>query len=55
MLFMPLVILAVIGYAGAGFMAAIYPEPLGRVVATGGLIVFIISFIMARKFSNVEI
>ena len=28
---------------------------LGRVVATGGLIVFIISFIMARKFSNVEI
>ena len=40
MLFMPLVILAVIGYAGAGFMDAIYTEPLGRVVATGGLIVF---------------
>ena len=55
MLFMPLVILAVIGYAGAGFMDAIYTEPLGRVVATGGLIVFIISFIMARKFSNVEV
>ena len=55
MLFMPLGILAVIGYAGAGFMDAIYTEPLGRVVATGGLIVFIISFIMARKFSNVEI
>ena len=55
MLFMPLVILAVIGYAGAGFMDAIYTEPLGRVMATGGLIVFIISFIMARKFSNVEI
>ena len=55
MLFMPLVILGVIGYAGAGFMDAIYTEPLGRVVATGGLIVFIISFIMARKFSNVEI
>ena len=55
MLFMPLVILAVIGYAGAGFMDAIYTEPLGRVVATGGLIVFIISFIMARTFSNVEI
>ena len=55
MLFMPLVILGVIGYAGAGFMDAIYTEPLGRLVATGGLIVFIISFIMARKFSNVEI
>lgn len=55
MLFMPLVILGVIGYAGAGFMDAIYTTALGRVVATGGLIVFIISFIMARKFSNVEI
>lgn len=55
MLFMPLVILGVISYAGAGFMDAIYTEPLGRLVATGGLIVFIISFIMARKFSNVEI
>lgn len=55
MLFMPLVILGVIGYAGAGFMDAIYTEPLGRLVATGGLIVFIISLIMARKFSNVEI
>lgn len=55
MLFMPLVILGVIGYAGAGFMDAIYTEPLGRLVSTGGLIIFIISFIMARKFSNVEI
>lgn len=55
MLFMPLVILLVIGYAGAGFMDAIYTEPIGRLVATGGLIVFIISFIMARKFSNVKI
>lgn len=55
MLFMPLVILLVIGYAGAGFMDAIYTEPIGRLVATGGLIVFIISFVMARKFSNVKI
>lgn len=55
MLFMPLVILLVIGYAGAGFMDAIYTEPIGRMVATGGLIVFIISYIMARKFSSVKI
>lgn len=55
MLFMPLVILAVIGYAGAGFMDAIYTTALGRLVATGGLVVFIISFLMARKFSNVKI
>ena len=55
MLFMPLVILGVIGYAGAGFMDAIYTTPMGRVVATGGLAVFIISFVLARKFSNIEV
>jgi len=55
MLFMPLVILGVIGYAGAGFMDTIYTTAVGKIVATGGLIVFIISFIMARKFSSVKI
>lgn len=55
MLFMPLVILLVIGYAGAGFMDALYTETAGRIVATGGLMVFIFSFIMARKFSRVKI
>ncbi|MEI3348846.1 MAG: type II secretion system F family protein [Dysosmobacter sp.] len=54
MLVMPLVILGIIGTAGAGFMDAIYTEPAGRAVATEGLVVLIISF-MARKFSNVEI
>ena len=55
MLFMPLVILGVIGYAGAGFMDAIYTTTMGRIVSTGGLVVFIISFIMARKFSNIKL
>jgi len=55
MLLLPLVILGVIGYAGAGFMDAIYTTGAGRIVSTGGLIVFIISFIMARKFSNVKL
>lgn len=55
MLFMPLVILGVIGYAGAGFMSAIYETGIGRIVATGGLIVFIISFFLARKFSNIRL
>lgn len=54
MLLMPVVILGVIAYAGAGFMDAIY-EGAGRLIATGGLIIFIISYIMARKFSNVQI
>jgi len=49
------VILGVIGYAGAGFMDSIYTTGVGRVVSTGGLIVFLLSFIMARKFSNVKL
>ncbi|MCL2200449.1 MAG: type II secretion system F family protein [Oscillospiraceae bacterium] len=55
MLLMPLVVLAVIGYAGSGFMDAIYTTVAGRIVSTGGLVVFIISYIMARKFSNVKL
>jgi len=52
---MPLVILGVIGYAGAGFMDAIYTTTAGRIVSTGGLIIFIISYVMAKKFSNVKL
>jgi len=55
MLFLPLVILLVIGYAGSGFMDTIYTTTAGRIVATGGLIVFIISFFLTRKFSNIRI
>lgn len=55
MLVMPLVILVVIAYAGAGFMDAIYTTITGRMVATGGFIVFLISYGLAKKFSNVKI
>ncbi|MCL2539447.1 MAG: type II secretion system F family protein, partial [Oscillospiraceae bacterium] len=55
MLFMPLVVLGIVGYAGAGFMDAIYTTTVGRIVSTAGLIVFIVSFLLARKFSNVEL
>jgi len=55
MLFMPLVILGIIGYAGAGFMDAIYTTGGGRAVSVGGFIVFIVSYIMAQKFSSVKL
>ena len=55
MLIMPLAILGVIGYLGAGFMDAIYTTPTGRIVATIGLVLFIVSFIMARKISAVDL
>ena len=55
MLFMPLVILLVIGYAGENFMDAIYTTLVGRIVATVGLIIFFIFYILAKKFSNISI
>jgi tight adherence protein B len=55
MQFMPLVILGLVGYAGAGFMDAIYTTSSGRIISTVGLIVFIISYILAQKFSSVKL
>lgn len=55
MLFMPLVILGIIGYAGAGFMDAIYTTAAGRIVSTCGLLVFGLSYALARKFSSVKL
>lgn len=55
MLFMPLIILLVIGYAGGGFMDAIYTTSTGRIVSTGGLVIFFVSLLLSRKFSNVKI
>ena len=55
MLFMPLVVLGAIGYAGAGFMDTIYTTEIGRVVSTVGLAVFVICYFMARKFSKITV
>ena len=55
MLIMPLAILLVIGYAGAGFMDAIYTEAIGRVVATIGLGILVISYFVGRKISNIRL
>jgi len=55
MLLMPLVILGIIGYAGAGFMDAIYTTSAGRLVSTGGIIILVISYIMAKKFTDVKL
>ena len=54
MLVMPLVILLVIGYAGAGFMDAVYTSG-GRIAATAGLAIFIISYFLMRKFSDIKL
>ncbi len=55
MLFMPLVVLVVINNSGGGFLDNLYNTPIGRIVATGGLIVFIFSYYLTAKFSNIEV
>lgn len=55
MLFMPLVVLALVSFTGAGFMDTLYTTVPGRIVSTVGLAVFIFCFYLARKFSEVEL
>lgn len=52
---MPLVILLIMGYAGAGFMNAIYEPGVGQVVATVSLGIFVVSYLMARKLCKVQL
>lgn len=55
MLVMPLLILGVIGYAGAGFMDSLYTTTSGRIVATIGLGMFFFSYYLTKKFSEVKL
>lgn len=55
MLFMPLGILLILGYMGQGFMDAIYTTPVGRLTATFGLVIFVVSFALTQKFSDVKL
>ena len=55
MLVMPLLILLVMGYMGAGFMDSIYTEFLGRVAATAGIAIMIVSYVLGRSISNIKL
>lgn len=55
MTLMPLVILLLLGYVGGGFMEAIYTTTGGRIAATIGLFIFVISVILGRKISSFKL
>ena len=55
MTMMPPVILLIMGYAGAGFMDTIYVTNVGRIVATVGLAIFVISYVIGNKISSVKV
>jgi tight adherence protein B len=52
---MPLIILLIMGYAGAGFMDSIYTTNIGRIVASFGLAIFAVSIVIGNKISNVKV
>ena len=55
MTIMPLVILLILGYIGSGFMDAIYTTVGGRIAATVGLAIFVISVVLGRKISSIKL
>jgi len=55
MTIMPLVILLILGYVGSGFMDAIYTTGGGRIAATVGLVIFIVSVVLGRKISSMKL
>jgi len=55
MTLMPLAILLILGYVGSGFMGAIYTTIGGRITATIGLAIFVISVVLGRGISNIKL
>ncbi|MDR0469770.1 MAG: hypothetical protein LBH09_07340 [Peptococcaceae bacterium] len=52
---MPLVILLLLGNVASGLLDAIYTTAGGRVAATVGLIIFVVSVALGRKISSIKL
>ena len=55
MLVMPVIIVVLLSVMGGGFMDALFTTAMGRVAATIALVLFVISFILARKFTDIDV
>jgi tight adherence protein B len=55
MTLMPIIILLIMGYSGGGFMDAIYTTIGGKIAATAGLLIFILSIVIGRKTGSVKL
>lgn len=55
MFMMPLLILFLMGNMGGGFLDGIYQPGLGRVVATIGLIIYVICYFIGKKISDMNV
>ena len=55
MLVMPIVIVIMLSAMGGGFMDALFTTVIGRIAATIALVLFVISFVLAKKFTNIDV
>ena len=55
MLIMPIVIVIAMSAMGGGFLDALFTTMIGHVAATIALVLFVISFVMATKFSDINV
>ena len=55
MLVMPIVIVIMLSAMGGGFMDALFTTAIGRIAATIALVLFVISFVLAKKFTNIDV
>lgn len=55
MLVMPIVIVIMMSCMGGGLLDALFTTVVGRLTATIALVLFVISFIMAMKFTDIEV
>lgn len=55
MLVMPVIIVVLLSVMGGGFMDSLFTTAMGRVAATIALVLFVISFILAKKFTDIDV
>jgi tight adherence protein B len=52
---MPLVIIIMLSCMGEGLMDSLFTTAAGRLAATVALVLFVISFVMAMKFTDINV
>lgn len=55
MLIMPVIVVVMLSAMGGGFMDALFTTVMGRLSATIALVLFVISFVLAKKFTDIEV
>ena len=55
MLVMPIVVVGMMSMIGGGLLDAAFTTVIGHLAATVALVLFVVSFIMAMKFTDIEV